>query len=410
MKTLQVIVLAVVLCVTSCRLAFGSENEIDNQSPLKLLRKKTVIEVCKDDGYVCEEHTAQTQDGYILTMHRIPPTNNEGQGIVFLQHGLLCSSMDWVVSGPGKSLAYLLADKGYDVWLGNARGNIYSRRHVSLDVKKGAFWQFSWHEIGIYDLPAMIDYSLNATGQKSLQYIGHSQGTTSFFVMASMREEYQEKVSFFQALAPAVFLSNSKSPLIRALAPFANIAKFFFTLFGQYEFIANTQLLELAEQAMCKKNSPFLFLCKNILFLLSGYDSEQLDDDLLSKILENVPAGASVGQIVHYAQSVNSGQFRQFFHGPIKNKVLYGNIAPPEYKLENVKVPTVIHYSKNDWISVIKDVEKLTQKLPNVVGDYLVPFPKFNHLDFIYAKDVKFLLYDKVIELVIENTENANKV
>ncbi|KAL0110383.1 hypothetical protein PUN28_013789 [Cardiocondyla obscurior] len=57
-------------------------------------------------------------------------------------HGLLCSSACWVVAGPGKDLAFILADEGYDVWLGNARGNMYSRKHYLPDIKKELYWDF----------------------------------------------------------------------------------------------------------------------------------------------------------------------------------------------------------------------------------------------------------------------------
>ena len=59
-----------------------------------------------------ETHIATTDDGYILTMHRIPYskndpdsfTNNKTRPVVFIQHGLLCSSADFVLSDPPKAL------------------------------------------------------------------------------------------------------------------------------------------------------------------------------------------------------------------------------------------------------------------------------------------------------------------
>lgn len=183
-------------------------------------------------GYGVEEHHVTTRDGYILEMHRITssprePTNTTSKTPVFLMHGLLDASSGYVIMGPYNGLAYLLADRGYDVWMGNCRGNRYSRRHVRLNPDgrrsdRREFWNFSWHEIGMIDLPTMIDYVLEKTNFKRLHYVGHSQGTTSFFVMTSMLPQYNDKIIAMQALAPVAFMSDLQSPLIRMAATFQN--------------------------------------------------------------------------------------------------------------------------------------------------------------------------------------------
>ncbi|KAL6287272.1 hypothetical protein ACE6H2_011662 [Prunus campanulata] len=87
-------------------------------------------------GYACEEHTVTTQDGYILSMQRIPVRKSgeaSGNRIpVLLQHGLLMDGITWLLLPPDQSLAFLLADNGYEVWLGNTRGTKYSLGHTSL--------------------------------------------------------------------------------------------------------------------------------------------------------------------------------------------------------------------------------------------------------------------------------------
>lgn len=67
---------------------------------------------------------------------------------------------------------------------------------------------FSWHEIGMYDIPASVDYILNKTENTELYFVGHSQGTTTFLVMNTMRPEYNKKIKFAVLLAPIVFLRN----------------------------------------------------------------------------------------------------------------------------------------------------------------------------------------------------------
>lgn len=38
---------------------------------------------------------------------------------------------------------FLMADAGYDVWLGNMRGNTYGMAHVKYTTKQHEFWQFT---------------------------------------------------------------------------------------------------------------------------------------------------------------------------------------------------------------------------------------------------------------------------
>lgn len=83
-----------------------------------------------------------------------------------------------------------------------------------------AYWQFTWHEMGKYDIPAMVDYILNFTQQPSLHYIGHSQGTTQFFVFGALHPEYHSKIETMHALSPVVFMKNLASPFIKALSLF----------------------------------------------------------------------------------------------------------------------------------------------------------------------------------------------
>ena len=95
---------------------------------------------------------------------------------VMLQHGLLGCSEVYVNKGK-MSLGYLLAMDGFDVWMGNSRGNIYSRGHLTKQVE-GDYFDFSFFEMGKYDVPANVDKIRAVTGRDKITYIGHSQGTS----------------------------------------------------------------------------------------------------------------------------------------------------------------------------------------------------------------------------------------
>ena len=194
----------------------------------------------KDGGYNVETHFATTLDGYILTLFRIPSrrgNTEKNKKPVIIQHGLLDSSYAWTCNSADESLGFILADVGYDVWFGNNRGNRYGRNHTSLDPDDGTpdFWEFTWDEMALYDVPAIISYVLENTQASSTAWIGHSEGTTQFFAAAATAGDAIDRdqdssealqnlvsairsVNLFIALAPVAYVNNCGSKLLSSLA------------------------------------------------------------------------------------------------------------------------------------------------------------------------------------------------
>jgi len=143
-------------------------------------RYKSFRQIVEENGFIYEEYDVTTEDGYILGLHRILSPHNPNNGPpVLLMHGVEDSSIGWILNSVDRAPGFTLVRNHFDVWLGNNRGNEYSRRHVNLTKHQKEFWHFDWEEMGLYDVPAMTDFILEKTGYDQLAaYIGHSEGTT----------------------------------------------------------------------------------------------------------------------------------------------------------------------------------------------------------------------------------------
>lgn len=108
---------------------------------------------------------------------------------------------------------------GYDVWMGNVRGNRFSRLHESLDPDADeAFWRYSWQHHAAIDLPASLEYVAHATGQASFAYVGYSQGTTMALAALSSEPLVRARISHAALLAPVAFTAHMRSPLFGLMA------------------------------------------------------------------------------------------------------------------------------------------------------------------------------------------------
>lgn len=382
-------------------------------------------------------------------------------------HGLLDSSGTYVLMGPNQGLAYMLADAGYDVWMGNVRGNRYSRKHELLNPdgnrpQRRQFFNFSWQEIGSLDLPAIIDYVLATnTAFKKLHYIGHSQGTTSFFVMASRRPEYNEKVLLMNALAPVAFMENLSSRFSRVLSRFQPLLQVSLTqiqthislsfdfivnslqaslsTLGIYEFRPGNSLTTQIQQYLCREEAVTADACQNLVFALLGFNPDLVDKvyytrkprppmkvsgityhaNILYKffviffqtkvpiIQQHAPAGAAVRQLVHYGQLMRRGSgFRAYDFGRIGNMQQHGSLTPPQYPLSQITAPVALHYGLKDDLAAVVDVKRLAAALPNLIELREVPHPDFDHISFVWGTEVRSLVYNHMLTLMKKAEQN----
>lgn len=158
------------------------------------------------------DEQVETKNGYYLRMHRIICNDSEqmqrgpGRGYpVLILHGLFQSSGSFITSEE-RSLAFWLAAQGYQVYLGNNRA-AYDMGHRRFSRYSPEFWDYNIRDLALYDLPAMVDYVREQTGYSKIAYIGHSQGNAMAFIALSkwFVPELGDKLSYFAALAPAVF-------------------------------------------------------------------------------------------------------------------------------------------------------------------------------------------------------------
>ncbi|XP_045777365.1 lipase 3-like [Maniola jurtina] len=361
-------------------------------------------QLIKKHGYGVEEHIVKTDDGYWLTLFRILPKqvslDEKPRPVVFLMHGFLGSADEWLLMGPEKSLAYLLSDAGYDVWLGNVRGTKYSRHHVSKHESHPDFWHFSIDEIALHDLPAMINYTLKTSGQKKLHYVGYSQGTTVFFAWAATQPDSRDKIISMHAVAPMVYMTHVRSPMMRMIEPGSRFHEHITEELGHGEFRPSKEIIHTVGGNMCGKEIGCKHVCSNENFVISGVDTTGMEPELIPVIVSHLPGGASIRQIKHFGQTVASHEFRKYDYGVDLNMKIYGQRQPPKYNMADVKVPVTLYYSEEDWLVHPKDVDRLQKELSDVRGAYKVPEKHFSHMDFQFSKKAPEVVYKWLIESI----------
>ncbi|KAL9317249.1 hypothetical protein ACSQ67_013766 [Phaseolus vulgaris] len=356
-------------------------------------------------GYPCSEYTTQTQDGFLLGLQRVSSSSslrlrNRGERgpPVLLLHGLFMAGDAWFLNTPDQSLGFILADHGFDVWVGNVRGTRWSHGHISLSEKNKQFWDWSWQELALYDVAEMINF-INSVTNSKIFVVGHSQGTIISFA-AFTQPEIVEKVEAAALLSPISYLDHVSAPLVLRMVKMhidqmvlsmgfhqLNFKRFYiFLLSFAYRMGANL-LVSLCDTRLS---------CNDMLSSITGKNC-CFNESRVEFYLEQEPHPSSSKNLNHLFQMIRKGTFSKYDYGKLKNMIEYGKFKPPKFDLSRIpkSLPLWMAYGGNDALADITDFQhtlKELQSTPEVI--YL---ENYGHVDFILSLQAKQDLYDPMI-------------
>ncbi|XP_063628889.1 lysosomal acid lipase/cholesteryl ester hydrolase-like [Cydia splendana] len=391
-----IILLVAITQLTHCASEPDAKSLLSEISDLTLSEdgKLNFTQLVTKYGHIAEQYEVTTEDGYLLKLFHIPGKRSS----VLLTHGLATDADPYVIRGHG-SLGIALADKGYDMWLLNNRGTKFSRRHTELDPDKDKkFWDFSFHEMGYYDLAATIDFVLDQTSEEKILAIGHSQGASQFFALTSLRPEYNEKIKLFLALAPGAYFFNMPL-LFQIIAGAGPLLLELGKTLGMEELCRDRGALLTLIKTICTKGIISYEVCvKGAIFPFMGYNPAGFELSFLRTLFGHAPSGFSRKCLEHYDQLYLRKKFAQFDYGVNGNLAKYGRSYPPDYALSKVTTDVAVMAGKFDTLSLVQNVKVLKKKLPNVVHFEVIEAT--THSDFILSGEASKYLFPSIFRLL----------
>ncbi|KAF2905646.1 hypothetical protein ILUMI_00536 [Ignelater luminosus] len=399
-----------------------------------------VMELIQQYGYEAENHTVQTTDGYKLDLIRIPrgrqdkrvdqyyqgssesseeqsqqqqqqqqkkqqyKHNSAGQSSesnsnelprrppVLLMPGIISSADDFVLGGPESGLAFILADRGFDVFLGSVRGSKYGRKHTTLDPDRdGLFWNFCMDDMAIKDLPETIDRILVITRESRIRYLGHMQGAALFYAMASEMPRYNDKVRIMVTLGPLAFLGRTNNLMVKEIRDNMDSKGWVVRHLGTHVLKPSEELISKGGGDDCSRRVDDQSLCRNMYFLLNGYESKLLNTTSCKPIIEDtrVSGRVSVKEMLQLGYWAQTGRFTKHCRGT------------DDYNLSKVTTPIVMFNTHDDMMSTDMDVKELVENLSGMKR-FISYAELTNNLDLLFGNRIDEIAYDSVIRALSE--------
>ena len=319
---------------------------------------------------------------------------------VLLMHGLLDCSVSWFMhADKNRTLPYMLAQQGYDVWLGNNRGNRISEEGSGRNEK-----EYCLDHLVEHDQPALINKVLSETGKEKIIYVGHSQGSTQFLLGMGVHNHMADKIATFVGLGTVLSMEHLEAHPVMEL-----LSKFYLVelahLLGFKRLLRVPRALTQAAGTMMYNCKVHCGLMNKLVQMLCG-SSENVPDHLFGAIIAQEPGGASSSNTLQWIECYRTGQMRRLCLGKSRNKKVYGCEEAPAYCLDHLsELPFETHIFRGLRDSVMSDGDfKGMMRRFKAGRGKSYELPLYNHLDYLWGKNAHKDVHEHVLRIVNERS------
>lgn len=353
----------------------------------------------EDMGLECQDYYVDTLDGFTLRLHRI--VGNPDGPPILLQHGLMMSSECFVFEKEC-SLARVLHLNGFDVWLGNNRGNKYSWKHERLSRSRIGYWNFTVDDIARYDVPAMINCVLYFSCYSKVSYIGFSNGCAQIFAAFQDNPNLTNKVAQIVGLAPAVkvrglITGEDGSATNGMIYPFffSPESKLFIRCFGNKAWLPS---VDQWKRILTPERWVFL-LDKAILYMFNWNMTDTCSWARRCKFYYHLYSTTSTRHVHHWMQLIGQQQFVGYL--PSSGSFM-GDVETMDYDFRIIEsVPLTCFVGVNDNLCDREWMKRTFKKIS------LIEIEGYEHLDFLCHDGVEDNVYPQVVDLLLDMIDSG---
>lgn len=417
-----------------------------------VIAQATAQQILSRSGYNYVNHYVVADDGYITQLVRIinpladprklkqPPVMLMHGGIIDMTAYLWASaiqhfpepwpstSFDGSKRSSNRSLAMMLANRGFDVWLVGTRGSDEQNKgHIKIprqNARQGKratglkiddakpeyvqiledllgpllepqnsdkkndidYYNYTMNEIIDYEIPRQIDKVLEVTGAKQVSLLALSISTPLVFPLLASNTTYASKVLNHISMMPII---NSRGGNLATQFVFRSLCLDLPPKLGTLLFtdlLTSRPLRKFLVNAFRDTQKRYA-LYKILVSILTGA-SAKYNTWLEMPIVGHIFMPIGFKHVQHFCQVLKAERYQKFDYGKEGNIRAYGQAEPPVYDISDLHIENfMIAQGTNDNLAPQASVQQIVDQVKRPKLRKRVIVPRYSHLDMLAAFD-----------------------